>query len=52
MELTIKVSREDLKDIMQSFERFNYEVKATYHASSHNDNLKERYDSLMMYLNV
>lgn len=52
IEITAKVNKQDLKDIMQSFERFNYEVKATFHASAHNDDMKERYDSLMMYLNV
>jgi acetoin utilization protein AcuB len=52
IEITAKINKQDLKDIMQSFERFNYEVKATFHASVHNDDMKERYDSLMMYLNV
>jgi len=52
MDVTIKVNKTDLKDIIQSFERFNYVVKASYHISTHDDTLKDRFDSLMMYLNV
>jgi predicted transcriptional regulator len=52
VEVTIKINKSDLKDIIQSLERFNYEIKATYHTSTHDDSLKDHYDSLMMYLNV
>lgn len=50
--VTLKISKQDLKEILLSFERFEYEVVAVYHVSEYENGLKERYDSLMMYLNV
>ena len=52
IELTIKVDKVDLTRILASFYRYNYNVVASYHQSEHSDDLKNRYDSLMHYLNM
>lgn len=52
MEVTVKINKGDLSAILQSFERFKYNVKATYHQSEHKDALKDRFDALMNYLNI
>lgn len=52
IEVTLKINRTDLEDIIQSFERFEYTVKAAYHESTHQEDLQHRYDSLMHYLNM
>jgi CBS domain-containing protein len=52
IELTIKVDKVDLTRILASFYRYSYNVVASYHQSEHRDDLKNRYDSLMHYLNM
>ena len=52
MELTIKVNQTDLQPIIADFNRFDYIVKDTFQEAEYFDNLKERYDSLMNYLNI
>jgi hypothetical protein len=37
---------------MQTFIRFNYHIKATFNERNDQDDLRERYDSLMNYLNI
>lgn len=52
-EVTLKINKKDVARIIASLERFGYEVKASFHESDYlNDSIKERYESLMMYLNV
>jgi acetoin utilization protein AcuB len=53
MNVILKIDKQDITSIISAFERFEYEVKASY--TDHNDYddlLKERYDALMRYLNV
>ena len=50
--VTIKVNKQDISGIISSFERYEYDVKATFTESDFEDTLKERYDLLMSYLNV
>lgn len=50
--VSLKINKPDLKDIMLSFERFNYKTIAVFHVSGFEEGLKERYDSLMVYLNM
>jgi len=50
--VTIKVNKQEIGAILQTFERFEYEVYATYTESSYVNNLKERYDMLISYLNI
>ncbi len=52
LEVTIKVNRHHIQSILATFNRFDYEVKASYNEAEYVDSLKERYDSLMSYLNV
>ncbi len=50
--ITLKINKNDLKEIVLTFERFNYHIVAVYHTSEYEEGFKERYDSLMVYLNV
>ncbi|MFN0032765.1 MAG: CBS domain-containing protein [Flavobacteriales bacterium] len=52
IELHLKISIPDLNAIIQSLERFNYEVKASYQEQEYNDDLKKRYEELMRYLSI
>lgn len=52
MEVTLKVSTSDVRRIVATFERFDYNVKSTFLAEKYIDELKERYDSFMKYLDI
>ena len=52
MEVTLKVNKVDISAIIATFLRYEYDVKATFNHSDDNDNSKDRYDSLMNYLNL
>lgn len=50
--VSLKINKIDLKDILLSFERYQYNVIAVLHQSEYELQLKERYDSLMRYLEI
>ena len=53
LEVTLKVNRTDLYGIIQTFERFNYEIKAQFMEDDEMDSLyNSRYESFMKYLNI
>ncbi len=53
MEVTIKVNRRDLTSIIQTFNRYNYIIKASFMDEDDMDSLYEnRYESFMKYLNI
>lgn len=52
IEITLKLNTSEVAAIVAAFERYEYEVKAIYNDTAYTENLKERYDSLMRYLNV
>ncbi|MDN3581315.1 CBS domain-containing protein [Mucilaginibacter flavus] len=52
MEVTLKVNKQDISNIIATFLRYEYDVKATFNHTDNNDNAKDRYDSLMNYLNL
>lgn len=52
IEVTIKLNSVDIEPVLQTFSRYNYEVKASYTEADLNESLTERYDSLMNYLNI
>ncbi len=53
MELTLKINRTDLSAIIQTFNRFNYIIKASYHEDEDMDSFyTSRYESFMRYLNM
>ncbi|MBW7847170.1 MAG: CBS domain-containing protein [Bacteroidales bacterium] len=52
MRLTLKVNKREIRGLLQTFARFNYEVLVSYSDDNDNTDLKERYDALMSYLKV
>lgn len=52
MELTIKVNKENTSSLIQSFERFGYNVVATFQEKEHLDDLKDRFESFMKFINI
>jgi acetoin utilization protein AcuB len=52
IELHLKVNLSDLNPIIQSLERFNYQIKASYMEREYNEDLQRRYDELMRFLNI
>jgi hypothetical protein len=52
VEVTLKINREDISDILQSFDRYEYFVKSTYQGSRFHDDLRNRYDELMRLMNL
>lgn len=52
MEVTLKVNKQDISGIVNTFNRYDYTIKASYSEQEDPDDLKDRYDSLMNYLNV
>ncbi|MEO8591070.1 MAG: CBS domain-containing protein [Flavobacteriales bacterium] len=51
IEVTLKINREDISDILRSFERYEYFVKSTYQGSRLHDDLRGRYEELMRFIN-
>lgn len=52
IDVTLKVNKQNILSILASFERFEYIVSATFNEVEYYDSLRERYDSLLTYLNV
>ena len=52
LEMHIKIDLPDLNPILQSLERFNYTVLSKFQAAQFDNELKDRYDELMRYLNM
>ncbi|MCD4746126.1 MAG: CBS domain-containing protein, partial [Bacteroidales bacterium] len=52
MELTLKINKIDIHSILQTFNRYNYIIKASYSEGDDFDDLQERYESLMKYLDI
>lgn len=53
LDITIKVNKVDLSGIIQTFTRYDYNIKATYMDQSQINNLyDDRYDQFMKYLNI
>lgn len=53
LELTLKINRTDITSIMQTFERYNYKIKASYMHDEELENLFDnRYEAFMKYLSI
>jgi acetoin utilization protein AcuB len=53
LDLTIKLNRTDLTDVISTFERFNYKIKASFMEDKEMESLyKERFESFLRYLNT
>jgi acetoin utilization protein AcuB len=50
--VTLKINRDDLTRILQTFYRYNYNVQASYHESGYEDDMKTRYNEFLKYLNI
>ena len=51
IEVTIKLNKQDVSTIIKDFERHQYNVSASYKDVKADENLSERYESLMRFLN-
>lgn len=52
LEITLKLNSTQIQNLLSTFERFGYDIKATFDEEDVKDTLKNRYESLMTYLNV
>lgn len=52
LEISLKINRMEPGSILQTFNRYNYYIRATYGEGSYYDDLKDRYNNLMAYLNI
>lgn len=52
LELTIKTNRASLDGVAGTYERFGYTVKELYGEHTHKDDLIDRYNLLMAYINM
>jgi hypothetical protein len=52
VEVSLKINKINIYPILQAFDRYNLLVLASFSESSENDDLMDRYNSLMNYLNL
>jgi CBS domain-containing protein len=52
VDVTLKLNVLDIVPIIQTFQRYNYSIKATFGERDDLNDLRERYDALMNYLNI
>jgi len=52
IEITVKLNKIDIRPVLQTFYRYNYSVAALFSEDGDSDVIKERFDSLMNYLNI
>ena len=53
LKVILKINKNDISKIIAGFERYEYEINASYTENNDLDDfLKDRYDSLMRYLNI
>jgi acetoin utilization protein AcuB len=50
LQITLKLSRSDIRAIIRSFERYDYDVTSMVARGEHKDELSDRYDELMNFL--
>lgn len=51
-ELTLKLNVMNIQPVIQTFLRYNYTIKASFFESDYADDLRDRYNMLMNYLNI
>jgi acetoin utilization protein AcuB len=52
LDVTLKINLENASGVLQTLERYGYLVRASFTQGNSQKDLKDRYDSLMQYLNV
>jgi signal-transduction protein with cAMP-binding, CBS, and nucleotidyltransferase domain len=50
--ITLKINQQEINHLIKTFQRYDYYVKGSFTEKEYIDGLKDRYDSLMAYLNV
>jgi acetoin utilization protein AcuB len=50
--VTLKLNRNDIQSVLATLDRFEYTIKATFLEDNYADALRDRYESLLNYLNV
>jgi len=50
--LTLKINQQEISNIIAALERYGYKIQAAFTEEEYEDDLKDRYDQLMNYLNV
>lgn len=50
--VVLKLSRMDIGGVLQTFERYDYNIKVSYGEEEEDEILRQRYESLMNYLNI
>ena len=52
MEITLKINRKNIDSVLQTFNRFDYKVKAVFSDEEFEHDMKIRYEGLMKFLNI
>lgn len=52
LELTLKLNKMDVSAVMATLSRYEYSIKASFSEEQYWDDLKDRYDALVNYLNI
>jgi hypothetical protein len=52
VEVTLKINVEDLSRILQTFNRYNYLVKASFQNSDFSGDMKNKFDEFLHFLNI
>ena len=50
--VTLKINKTDLTAVIKTFERYEYDISASFHQSENEDALQDRFNNLMNYLNL
>ncbi|MDR0969466.1 MAG: CBS domain-containing protein [Lentimicrobiaceae bacterium] len=52
IQVSLKLNKSDLKGILQTLNRYNYNIIASFTDNAYYDDLRDRYDAFMNYLNI
>lgn len=52
VDVTLKINTSDIKQMVASFERHKYTIIGSYQEAEYYDDLKDRFNALMSYLNI
>ncbi|MFM8596434.1 MAG: CBS domain-containing protein [Flavobacteriales bacterium] len=52
IQVSLRINQQNLSPIIRTFERYDYQVLASYQAENQQNELQERYDELMLYLDI
>jgi predicted transcriptional regulator len=52
LEVTLKLNKMNIYPVLQTFERYGYTIIASFIEPENSNDIQERYDSLMNYLNI